>query len=97
MPTELVDLFQLQLSQQAMLYDLTYMSGRRRSAERVSEFFLHMQSLLPVTTVLEIGAHEAAFSRAVKRSALKRPSAPLRPIRMCTPTSCLKESFARWA
>lgn len=67
MPTELVDLFQLQLSQQAMLYDLTYMSGRRRSAERVSEFFLHMQSLLPVTTVLEIGAHEAAFSRAVKK------------------------------
>lgn len=68
MPTELVELFQLQLAQQAMLYDLTYMSGRRQSAERVADFFLHMQSLLPVTTVLEIGAHEATFSRAVKKN-----------------------------
>lgn len=68
MPTELVELFQLQLAQQAMLYDLTYMSGRRQSAERVADFFLHMQSLLPVTTVLEIGAHEATFSRAVKKA-----------------------------
>lgn len=68
MPTEFVELFQLQLAQQAMLYDLTYMSGRRQSAERVADFFLHMQSLLPVTTVLEIGAHEATFSRAVKKN-----------------------------
>lgn len=68
MPTELVDLFQLQLAQQAMLYDLTYMNGRKQSAERVAEFFLRMQSLLPVTTVLEIGAHEATFSRAVKKN-----------------------------
>lgn len=67
MPTELVELFQLQLAQQAMLYDLAYMSGRKQSAELVAEFFLRIQTLLPVTTVLEIGAHEATFSRAAKK------------------------------
>ena len=68
MPVDLLDLFQLQLAQQAMLYDLTFMSGRRQSAEQVADFFLHMQDLLPGTTVLEIGAHEATFSRAVKKA-----------------------------
>ncbi|MBD5558645.1 MAG: FkbM family methyltransferase [Desulfovibrio sp.] len=68
MPTELVELFQHQLAQQAMLYNLTFMSGRKQSAELVSNFFLRMQGLLPVTTVLEIGAHEGTFSRAVKKT-----------------------------
>ena len=67
MPADLVDLFQLQLAQQSSLYDLTYLSGRKKSAERVASFFLRIQGLLPITTTLEVGAHEATFSRAVKK------------------------------
>lgn len=67
MAVGLVDVFQLQLAQQAALYTLTNMSGRKKSAERVAGFFLRAQQLLPVTATLEIGAHEAGFSRKVKQ------------------------------
>ncbi len=67
MTIDLVDAFQLQLVQQASLYNLTFMSGRKKSAERVASFFLRALQLLPVTTTLEIGAHEATFSRKAKQ------------------------------
>lgn len=67
MSADLADLFQLQLASQAVLHDLTFISGRKKSAERVAAFFLRMQDLLPITTTLEIGAHEATFSRNAKR------------------------------
>ena len=67
MTIDFVDAFQLQLAQQASLYDLTFMSGRKKSAERVASFFLRALQLLPVTTTLEIGAHEATFSRKAKQ------------------------------
>lgn len=68
MSGELVDLFLLQLAQQAALYDLTHNSGRRQSAERVERFFYHALGLLPVTETLEAGAHEATFSRKVREA-----------------------------
>ena len=68
MSADLADLFLLQLAQQASLYDLTHNCGRRQSARRVERFFHHMLDLLPVTATLEAGAHEATFSRTVKKN-----------------------------
>lgn len=67
MSVELVDLFLLQLAQQASLYNITHNCGRRQSAERVERFFHHMLGLLPVNQALEVGAHEATFSRTAKK------------------------------
>lgn len=66
MSATLVDYFLLQLAQQASLYDLTYMKGRALSREQVENLFFRMLEILPVTTTLELGAHEATFSRTVK-------------------------------
>lgn len=66
MPATLADHFLLQLSQQASLYDLTYMTGRALSREQVENLYFRMLEVLPVTTTLELGAHEATFSRMVK-------------------------------
>lgn len=66
MAADLSDMFALQLAQQASLYNLTYKAGRRQSAERVAAFFHHMLRLLGVTHTLEVGAHEAGFSRKAK-------------------------------
>lgn len=61
-----VELFQQRLAQQPMPCDPAFKSGGKQGAGQVADFFLRMQCLLPVTTVLEIGAQEATFSRAVK-------------------------------
>lgn len=61
----MTDLYLHQLAQQAMLWNMSYMIGRRKSADALAEFFLAMQALLPVDATLEIGAHEATFSRQV--------------------------------
>lgn len=66
MPATLADYFLLQLAQQASLYDLTFMSGRSVSREQVERLFFRMLEELPVTTTLELGAHEGTFSRTVK-------------------------------
>lgn len=66
MSVDLADLFMLQLAQQAALYDLTHMKDRARSSRRVATFFLKMLELLPVNVSMEIGAHEATYSRKVK-------------------------------
>lgn len=67
MSMELADLFTLQLAQQASLYNITHNYGRRQSAERVEKFFYKILELLPVSKSIEIGAHEATFSRNVKK------------------------------
>ncbi len=68
MSADLTDLFMLQLAQQASLYDLSFMKDRRRSSERVAAFFLKTLELLPVSVCMEIGAHEATFSRKAKNA-----------------------------
>lgn len=68
MSVDLTDLFLMQLAQQASLYDITHNCGRRQSAERVEKFFYHVLDLLPVTHTLEVGAHEATFSRTAKKN-----------------------------
>lgn len=66
MALNLADLFILQLAQQASLYNITHKYGRRQSAERVERFFYYILETLPVSQTLEIGAHEATFSRIAK-------------------------------
>lgn len=68
MPTERMEVFQRRWAAQVVPGEHDCTSGRKRGAERNSPFFLRMQRLLPVTTFLEIGAHEGRFSRAVKKS-----------------------------
>lgn len=68
MAITIADAFLQQLGQQACLYDLTYMSGRKRSAERVADFFRRVAlPLLGVNSTIEVGAHEATFSLAIKK------------------------------
>lgn len=67
MAIELADLFRLQLAQQAALHNLTQMRGRKRSAQKLAILFQQLMEELSVSHTLEVGAHEAAFSRAVKK------------------------------
>ena len=61
------DILLLQMQQQAMLFDLSSMQGRQWSTQRITDFFINIQHLLPVQTIMEIGAHEASFSLSVKK------------------------------
>lgn len=61
------DVLLLQMQQQAMLFDLSAMQGRQWSTQRLTNFFIDIQNVLPVQNILEIGAHEASFSLAVKK------------------------------
>lgn len=61
------DVLLLQMQQQAMLFDLSAMQGRQWSTQRLTNFFIDIQNVLPVQNILEIGAHEAGFSLAVKK------------------------------
>lgn len=67
MAIKLADLLRLQLAQQAALHNLTQMRGRRRSAQKLAIFFQQLLEELSASHTLEIGAHEATFSRAVKK------------------------------
>lgn len=61
------DILLLQMQQQAMLFDLSSMQGRQWSTQRITDFFINIQHLLPVQSIVEIGAHEAGFSLSVKK------------------------------
>ncbi len=61
------DILLLQMQQQAMLFDLSSMQGRQWSKQRITDFFINIQHLLPVQSIVEIGAHEAGFSLSVKK------------------------------
>ena len=50
-----------------MLFDLSSMQGRQWSTQRITDFFINIQHLLPVQSIVEIGAHEAGFSLSVKK------------------------------
>lgn len=61
------DILLLQMQQQAMLFDLSSMQGRQWSTQRITDFFINIQHLLPVQNIVEIGAHEAGFSLSAKK------------------------------
>lgn len=61
------DILLLQMQQQAMFFDLPSMQGRQWSTQKITDFFIDIQHILPVQNILEIGAHEASFSLAVKK------------------------------
>ncbi len=67
MPVELTDYFLLQLFQQAQMYNLSTMTGRRLSARHVAEFFESIQEDLNTSVTVEVGAHEAEFSRNMRQ------------------------------
>lgn len=60
-----LDVMQHQLLSQAAWYDLRNMEKRASAAARVAWQFLMMQRLLGTSCFVEIGAHEAGFSRNV--------------------------------
>ncbi len=68
MALDLTDLAMLQLGQQAQIYDLTSFINRRDSSKRVEEFYHRMHRHIPLTHTLEIGAHEATYSKTVKKN-----------------------------
>lgn len=59
-------LWQQQLLSQAAWYNLRGREARKRVTDRLAEHFLTMQHLLGTCCFLEIGAHEASFSRRAK-------------------------------
>lgn len=61
------DAFYMQLLQQAQFYNLSTMKGRQRSMHRVAGFFRALHKLLPITCTVEVGAHEAGFSRCMRQ------------------------------
>lgn len=63
----LLDTLQGQLLSQAAWYDLRDMEKRRAVTARVARQFLMMQKVLGTTCFMEIGAHEAQFSRNVRK------------------------------
>lgn len=67
MKPEYSEILLLQMQQHAMLFDLSSMQGRQWSTERITDFFINIQAMLPVRSMVEIGAHEAGFSLAVKK------------------------------
>ncbi len=67
MPVSFADIYIQQLHHQAMMFDLSTMSKRSDSAYKISRFFVSIQEELGTQCCIEIGAHEATFSRNIKR------------------------------
>lgn len=66
MGVDLTDLCLWQLGQQASLYNLGSMKGRAKSAAKLAAFYLQLLEPLQIDITVEIGAHEASFSRQAK-------------------------------
>ncbi len=66
MAVTILDMYMQQLAQQAILYDLTFMINRKKSTQRVENFFYKIHEILPITASLEIGAYEASFSKTIQ-------------------------------
>lgn len=64
--SELTYLWQQQLLSQAAWYNLRGRAARSWASARLAEHFLTMQQTLGTQCFLEIGAHEATFSRRAK-------------------------------
>jgi FkbM family methyltransferase len=65
----LADLFMMQLAGQAGLYDLSNMQGRAYSARCLADVFVTVFGDVKASCAIEVGAHEASFSRAVREKA----------------------------